>query len=87
MMSRRGSRFNTQPPEGGWGAAVGQGVGIHGFNTQPPEGGWVYEQARALIEQGFNTQPPEGGWLLNPNILFHQALFQHTAARRRLEIR
>ena len=34
------TRFNTQPPEGGWGAdeeAVEHGLG---FNTQPPEGGW-----------------------------------------------
>ena len=34
------SRFNTQPPEGGWlnGAKIGR---VHiGFNTQPPEGGW-----------------------------------------------
>ena len=34
------TRFNTQPPKGGWGA-----VGLitkwgAGFNTQPPKGGW-----------------------------------------------
>ena len=33
----------------------------------------------------FNTQPPEGGWLC-PLPFFHLfGLFQHTAARRRLE--
>ena len=34
------SRFNTQPPEGGWGNRVGTGRQERCFNTQPPEGGW-----------------------------------------------
>ena len=35
---------------------------------------------------GFNTQPPEGGWkLLNVSLWLYR-LFQHTAARRRLDI-
>ena len=33
----------------------------------------------------FNTQPPEGGWPVRPCMLFVRRLFQHTAARRRLE--
>ena len=34
------SRFNTQPPEGGWYAAL-KNWGLSAcFNTQPPEGGW-----------------------------------------------
>ena len=39
-LSGRHTRFNTQPPEGGWGGN-GSGNGQSGgFNTQPPEGGW-----------------------------------------------
>ena len=33
----------------------------------------------------FNTQPPEGGWAVCLLKLTVQLLFQHTAARRRLE--
>ena len=32
----------------------------------------------------FNTQPPEGGWFKCLHKLLRVALFQHTAARRRL---
>ena len=36
--------------------------------------------------QGFNTQPPEGGWVyITPKLCLKQG-FQHTAARRRLEM-
>ena len=54
------------------------------FNTQPPEGGWKPGKQIKNKFVGFNTQPPEGGWLES---LFNKgrlALFQHTAARRRL---
>ena len=58
---------------------------IQRFNTQPPEGGWGFKQVGSITQTGFNTQPPEGGWSAQvwgkPNLL----LFQHTAARRRLE--
>ena len=33
----------------------------------------------------FNTQPPEGGWPLEVTMKIRFELFQHTAARRRLE--
>ena len=33
----------------------------------------------------FNTQPPEGGWLLQTEPCQKKMLFQHTAARRRLD--
>ena len=33
--------FNTQPPEGGWVAALLSLNLIPSFNTQPPEGGWI----------------------------------------------
>jgi len=32
----------------------------------------------------FNTQPPEGGWVYCNAVFLFYALFQHTAARRRL---
>ena len=34
------TRFNTQPPEGGWGARAKIYKSTRCFNTQPPEGGW-----------------------------------------------
>ena len=77
--------FNTQPPEGGWSHLLfGGRCGIR-FNTQPPEGGWVSTSTCTLIRISFNTQPPEGGWGLVGKYLFTVSLFQHTAARRRLE--
>ena len=56
------TRFNTQPPEGGWdfGRAAQNGAG--GFNTQPPEGGWDRQLLCRRCRGSFNTQPPEGGW-------------------------
>ena len=36
-------------------------------------------------KSSFNTQPPEGGWSLSSLTLMLWALFQHTAARRRLD--
>ena len=56
------------------------------FNTQPPEGGWACNHFFLRFVGSFNTQPPEGGWLPNGENepLFFE--FQHTAARRRLEI-
>ena len=38
-----------------------------------------------IINECFNTQPPEGGWQLILCSLGVISLFQHTAARRRLE--
>ena len=79
--------FNTQPPEGGW-------VNIETslcwfrccFNTQPPEGGWLIGiVSKNDKDNGFNTQPPEGGWLRRRAAFITAILFQHTAARRRLE--
>ena len=36
----RRRRFNTQPPEGGWGRYCPISATGACFNTQPPEGGW-----------------------------------------------
>ena len=57
---------------------------IH-FNSQPREGGWQTGWRFACMRKNFNSQPREGGWLAG--IAFHagQALFQLTAARRRLD--
>ena len=33
----------------------------------------------------FNTQPPEGGWVQTKTVMTSLLVFQHTAARRRLE--
>ena len=54
------------------------------FNTQPPEGGWKNVKLSIQNKKSFNTQPPEGGWAKPRIVLSDSALFQHTAARRRL---
>ena len=77
--------FNTQPPEGGWCSLRLCCSFFTCFNTQPPEGGWLPYCPQFLNRAGFNTQPPEGGWPLKDSEIAHLLLFQHTAARRRLE--
>ena len=58
----RYSRFNTQPPEGGWKKPPNFPTSAHCFNTQPPEGGWKFFSLTLSLLLRFNTQPPEGGW-------------------------
>ena len=77
--------FNTQPPEGGWPKARMDDRGRKSFNTQPPEGGWFVFRRPFLFRNCFNTQPPEGGWKVLAMCLPVLLLFQHTAARRRLD--
>ena len=79
--------FNTQPPEGGWEVDVQMKMKYLSFNTQPPEGGWINATARFAISGCFNTQPPEGGWQREEEKSLKELLFQHTAARRRLDNR
>ena len=57
------------------------------FNTQPPEGGCISGITRKGTEFSFNTQPPEGGCGKSDIVILTSDLFQHTAARRRLQIR
>ena len=57
------------------------------FNTQPPEGGWNFRMLTKRRITCFNTQPPEGGWVSHWCISAETEMFQHTAARRRLESR
>ena len=78
-------RFNTQPPEGGWLLRRRHFALKDGFNTQPPEGGWFFALWRAMFSASFNTQPPEGGWASRKIIFKENIMFQHTAARRRLD--
>ena len=59
---------------------------VPSFNTQPPEGGWSLQyNAPLCIPYRFNTQPPEGGWADGAKAMVYDILFQHTAARRRLD--
>ena len=60
--------------------------GEKGFNTQPPEGGWFHKLRHIQRRNGFNTQPPEGGWVFRISPYITSKMFQHTAARRRLEV-
>ena len=64
----------------------GQRYARQSFNTQPPEGGWRPCSSRRGLKAGFNTQPPEGGWTEEAKELGATLAFQHTAARRRLDI-
>ena len=57
------------------------------FNTQPPEGGWpLHQQQHGRVHLCFNTQPPEGGWPKSIPTHAQRVRFQHTAARRRLDV-
>ena len=78
--------FNTQPPEGGWRIEMELYIPPIGFNTQPPEGGWQSLASLHQLPLGFNTQPPEGGWCKYHMAMGGYQRFQHTAARRRLEL-
>ena len=58
-----GDRFNTQPPEGGWGQDKLTLLPDYTVSThsRPKAAGYsVCRLKRSAI--CFNTQPPEGGW-------------------------
>ena len=78
-------RFNTQPPEGGWQLVLQtetqQVVSTH---SRPKAAGCRHRLPRPQ-KRRFNTQPPEGGWFAHNDVTAFHFLFQHTAARRRLE--
>ncbi len=61
-------------------------TGKFSFNTQPPEGGWGSNRHLLRTGGSFNTQPPEGGWTHKTHITHKNHRFQHTAARRRLDV-
>ena len=62
------SRFNSQPPEGGWKSASCFKFKMYCFNSQPPEGGWKLVARVQNSRRGFNSQPPEGGWRFSDHI-------------------
>ena len=79
------SCFNTQPPEGGCNYATFGVLLFSCFNTQPPEGGCKPPRFPLFAYHRFNTQPPEGGCGGSTTLRAPYPLFQHTAARRRLQ--
>ena len=72
-------------PRAAGGCAYALFLGLLCFNTQPPEGGWSRFENFGRINVSFNTQPPEGGWadILVKGLVMK--MFQHTAARGRLD--
>ena len=78
--------FNTQPPEGGWTITAIITFYASSFNTQPPEGGWpqnyFYQHS---IKVSTHSRPKAAGPPLSTKSAFH-FMFQHTAARRRLDL-
>ena len=58
---------------------------LYCFNTQPPEGDCLQPSNPASIKYGFNTQPPEGDCGVEA-LEGEVTWFQHTAARRRLDV-
>ena len=79
------SCFNTQPPEGGWFYNVGHSKPRERVSTHSrPKAAGGIQGAGCRHRRCFNTQPPEGGWANPRSSVSESALFQHTAARRRL---
>ena len=78
-------RFNTQPPEGGWIIFFPVNfLSTVSTHSRPKAAG--SSAARPVsMTPCFNTQPPEGGWRYSGRAMQYHDLFQHTAARRRLE--
>ena len=74
--------FNTQPPEGGWRAALKKADNTLVSTHSRPKAA-VRFRLQFLQMGSFNTQPPEGG-CLHTSCFNLYILFQHTAARRRL---
>ena len=57
-------RFNTQPPEGGWGRPTDVPAWYLTVSTHSrpkAAGDWLHNQHE--YHRCFNTQPPEGGWV------------------------
>ena len=77
-------RFNTQPPEGGWGQFWGGAFPICEFQHTAARRRLDHFTASEIFGSCFNTQPPEGGWRTWPKMQKSLGSFQHTAARRRL---
>ena len=78
--------FNTQPPEGGCVGTYQFVAQWGGFNTQPPEGGCLTPiLANLKSSVSTHSRPKAAAFIGQPFRFFR--LFQHTAARRRLQPR
>ena len=78
--------FNTQPPEGGWAPRRDTAAGALVSTHSRPKAAGLAKADYFGAPFGFNTQPPEGGWFRAVFCKDDFAAFQHTAARRRLEL-
>ena len=78
------SRFNTQPPEGGWQCLRQFMIRNVCFNTQPPEGGWVIRRVGPSATSVSTHSRPKAAGSSTGQYAKRRAAFQHTAARRRL---
>ena len=78
------TRFNTQPPEGGWEILPPLTPSLMVSTHSRPKAAGQRIQQKYGFFQCFNTQPPEGGWYTTHSKCLHNIVFQHTAARRRL---
>ena len=77
---------HSRPKAAGW-IRKQQALALKRFNSQPPEGGWDDGEVVIVGQQfRFNSQPPEGGWRIQYFSTYNAAMFQLTAARRRLVI-
>ena len=57
------SRFNSQPPEGGWLAIIIPTVYALGVSTHSrPKAAGRQGVFIKIFKKRFNSQPPEGGW-------------------------
>ena len=56
------ARFNTQPPEGGWGVIPKYYPEIEVSTHSRPKAAGLWVVRASELYHGFNTQPPEGGW-------------------------
>ena len=65
------SRFNSQPPEGGWASVNKVSSSISSFNSQPPEGGWLWTFSGRTVDYVVSTHSrpkaagSEAAWLLS----------------------
>ena len=62
--ARTVSRFNTQPPEGGWNHAVNINYSFDVSTHSRLKAAGSAVAPSDFGRCGFNTQPPEGGWLM-----------------------
>ena len=81
---RAGQRFNTQPPEGGWGwqniKVKGSPVSTH---SHPKVAGFIYVLDKSNPAVSTHSHPKVAGALFHA--FFLEFWFQHTATRRWLE--